>query len=146
MGHEELLREAFKAGNHVVIGVTSDELAKTLGKKPTFNYRQRVMALRRYLKRNYPQRNFTISKLYDIFGPAILHGDIEALVASRETISRLQLANEMRRKLKLPPLKAITVPMVMAEDGRPISNSRIRNGEIDSEGKLLTGLRRTRRE
>jgi len=77
-----------------------------------------------------------IAKLYDYFGPGIADGDVEALVASPETSSRLDLANKLRAEKGFPPLALVTIEWVSAEDGRPISSTRIRNGEVDSEGRL----------
>jgi pantetheine-phosphate adenylyltransferase len=37
----------------------------------------------------------------------------------------------------LSPLEIHTAPFVTAEDGTPISSTRIRNGEIDTHGRIL---------
>ena len=61
---------------------------------------------------------------------------MEALVASPETASRLELANRLRAEKGFPPLALVTIDWVSAEDGKPISSTRIRKGEIDAEGRL----------
>jgi len=43
----------------------------------------------------------------------------------------------MRRAKGFPPLELVVVELVKAEDGRPISSTRIREGEIDTDGRLL---------
>jgi pantetheine-phosphate adenylyltransferase len=62
---------------------------------------------------------------------------VEAIVVSSETAKRVELANKLRASKGFPPLKVITVDFVLAEDGKPISSTRIRSGEIDEAGKVL---------
>ena len=56
---------------------------------------------------------------------------------SGETKDKGKLLNEMRAKKGLKPVQVIAVELVKAEDGSPISSSRIRAGEIDSYGRLI---------
>lgn len=138
-GHRRLLEKSFEVGEHVIIGLTSDEFVTKLGKEPDHGYAGREASLREYLEKNFPGRKFTIAKLQDYFGPGIADADVQALVASPETASRLSLANELRSKKGFPPLELVTVDWVQAEDGKPISSTRIRKGEVDEEGRLLAG-------
>jgi pantetheine-phosphate adenylyltransferase len=62
---------------------------------------------------------------------------VNALVASSETADKINGLNKIRREKGLTPIELIVVDMVRAEDGEPISSSRIRAGEINSSGKLL---------
>lgn len=62
---------------------------------------------------------------------------MEAIVVSTETVQKAFEINKTRSKRKLQPLIIITVPMMRAEDGKLISSTRIREGEIDCSGKLL---------
>lgn len=134
-GHMALLSKSFEAGEKVVIGVTSDEFAVREGKTPDLSYSERVRQLKRYLAKAHPGRSFVIAKLHDYFGPGIASPDIEAIVVSKETASRVILANKLRAEKGFPPLKVVTVETVLAEDGGPISSTRIRLGEIDANGE-----------
>src|SRR2546430_1770274 len=78
-----------------------------------------------------------IANLYDSFGPGIASPEVQALVASEETAGRLELANKLRRERGFPPLDLVVVDLLMAEDAKPISSTRIRKGEIDEEGRVL---------
>ncbi len=71
------------------------------------------------------------------FGPAVITGDVEALVVSTETQSKGEFLNEMRVKKGLQPVEVVAVELVKAEDDSTISSTRIRAGEIDSHGRLL---------
>ena len=136
-GHISLLGKSFEVGDEVVIGVTSDEFARKVGKNPENSYEERARNLVRTLQERFPGRRYIIAKLFDYFGPGIASPEVQALVASEETAGRLELANEMRRVKGFPPLELVVVELVKAEDGRPISSTRIRRGEIDADGRLL---------
>ncbi len=126
----------------MVIGVTSDEFVSKHGKKPDYPYEERVKELEAFLRKQFPGRKYVIAKLYDYFGPGITSPDVQAIVASRETASRVSIANEMRSAKGFPPLDVVIVDYVLADDGEPISSTRIRKGEIDSEGRVPSPRRR----
>lgn len=138
-GHRRLLEKSFEVGDTVIIGLTSDEFVAKVDKKPDFDYVAREKALRDYIEGRFPGRKYVIAKLFDYFGPGIADADVQALVASPETGARLSLANKMRAEKGFPPLELVTVDWVEAEDGKPISSTRIRKGEIDEDGALRSG-------
>jgi pantetheine-phosphate adenylyltransferase len=88
------------------------------------------------LKERFPSNTYAISKLDDDFGPAVVEGDVEALVVSDETAHQGQVLNRMRAERGLGPVGVVIVPMVLASDGKRISSTRIRNSEIDAEGNM----------
>ncbi|MEM4297979.1 MAG: hypothetical protein QW815_06400, partial [Nitrososphaerota archaeon] len=85
----------------------------------------------------YPDRSYEIHPLEDYFGPRMLEEDVEAIVVSEDTSKRVEEANRLRLLRGVKPLHTIVVNMVLAEDGLPISTSRIRKGEIDEEGRTI---------
>lgn len=137
LGHESLLRKSFEAGEDVIIGLTSDEFVARVGKRPDFSYNKRREALELYLARNFSGRSYHISKLDDYFGPGIADPGVEALVTSPETAPRVAVANKLREEKGFAPLALIVVEWVNAEDGRPLSSTRIRLGEVDEKGRLI---------
>ncbi len=141
-GHVQLLKKSFEVADEVVIGVTSDEFVLKQGKKPDYPYERRVGELEVFLRKQFPGRKYMIAKLYDYFGPGITSPEVQAIVASRETASRVSIANEMRSVKGFPPLDVVIVDYVLADDGEPISSTRIRKGEIDSEGRVPSPRRR----
>jgi pantetheine-phosphate adenylyltransferase len=62
---------------------------------------------------------------------------VEALIASKETAHKGTLLNKLRGEKGLKPVDVVTVDLVLAKDGKRISSTRIRSGEIDPEGNLL---------
>ena len=136
-GHVALLSRAFQAGRKVIIGVSSDEFAKKRGKRLNHNFEQRVESLKKMIKKEFGDTGYEIAKLDGDFGPAVTTGDVGELVTSSETQAKGRLLNEMRAKKGLGPVEVIAVELVKAEDGSPISSTRIRAGDIDSRGRLL---------
>jgi pantetheine-phosphate adenylyltransferase len=127
----------------VIIGVSSDEFAARRNKKIRHNYEQRVSNLRRTIASEFGSVDYEIAKLEADFGPAVTSGDVGALVTSSETRTKADVLNKMREKQKLPPVQVLSVKMVNADDGLPISSTRIRSGEIDNKGRTLRDSRKT---
>ena len=135
-GHFVLLQKGFSISSKVIIGLTSDELATKKGKNLLHGYFERYRTLESMIKKNFLNSQFEISKLDNDFGPAVLEKEVEALVVSEETVGKGQILNKLRYERQLPPVEIVSVPMVLAADGKRISTSRIKNSEIDVEGNL----------
>ena len=138
-GHRALLEKSFGVGDEVVIGVTSDEFVRRGGKVPDLNYEERVRELKTYLGESFPGRKYIIAELHDNFGPGIASPQVEAIVVSPETAKNVPIANKLRAERGYGPLDVVVVGWVVAEDGKPISSTRIRSEEIDREGRVLKG-------
>jgi len=137
-GHRALLRRAFEVGDHVLIGLSSDEFAGRMGKPhEVAPYERRLRELKALLMEWGVDGRAEIIPLNDPYGVTLSNGHVEAIIVSRETEPKAQEINEKRAAKGLPPLQIIVVEMVLAEDGLPISTTRIRRGEIDREGRLL---------
>ncbi len=139
IGHLALLSKAFQVGKKVIIGVSSDAFVRVNkgNKKLIHSYEQRVSNLKAKIEDTFGNVSYEISKLDDVYGPTVLYGYVDAIVSSTETAVNGHLINEIRSKKGLKSLNIISVNMIQAEDGYPVSSTRIRNGEIDSSGKLL---------
>ena len=134
-GHMALLRRSFEVGDAVVIGVTSDAFARREGKNPDQSYAERVRALEAFIRKDFSGRRYIIAKLDDYFGPGIASPVVQAIVVSKETAKRVHIANALRKEKGYPPLETVVVDFVLGDDSKPISSTRIRKGEIDTEGK-----------
>jgi len=132
-GHRKLLEEAFRHGELVVIGVTSDVFG---GKKGNIDScGERMSNLNDFLASKH--NNFQIARLDDSYGSTIYEEDFDAIVVSEETEPTAIEINEIRKKKGMKALDIIVISFVYAEDGIPISSTRIRKGEIDTKGHLL---------
>jgi len=135
-GHMALLDKGFSVSKKVILGLTSDELAEKKGKKLLNSFQIRYSRLDSLLKEKFPHSQFEIAKLDNDFGPAVIEGDVDALVVSEETSSKGELLNKLRLDQDQSPVAIIVVPMVLATDGSRISTTRIRNSEIDAQGNI----------
>jgi len=134
-GHQALLGTACRLGR-VTVGLTSDEWARQRGKQVR-PYGEREADLARWLEAHRcPHR---IVPLHDPYGPTV-EEDFEAIVVSPETEPTARAINERREKRGLPPLEVVVVPYVLADDGIPLSTTRIRRGDI-ADGHRLTPVR-----
>jgi pantetheine-phosphate adenylyltransferase len=141
-GHGAILKRSFDVGDEVVIGLTSDDFVAKIGKHPDNSFLRRKQELKDYIKKHFPGRTYIIAKLDDYFGPGIVDPSIQALVASPETSIRIELANRLREEKGYSPLALVTVDWVKAEDGKPLSSTRIRRGEVDPAGRIIRRRKR----
>lgn len=146
-GHRFFISQAFKFGDKVLIGLTSDSFAGRKIKAQNFNinlkvkpYNERKKELENFLKDKKLLERTKIVEINDIYGPSLKDIDIEALAMTEETREGAEKVNIRRRQLTLPPLKILEIPLILAEDKKRISSTRIRIGEIDRWGKVFFSL------
>jgi len=137
VGHVALIQKAASISEKIIIGLTSDSFILKNDKKIINNFEQRSENLEKMIHKKFPDCSFKIAKLDDDFGPAVIEGDVDALVVSEETRKKGDILNALRKERNLSPVEIIIVPMKIASDGNRISSTRIRNSEIDSSGNVL---------
>ncbi|MDC0243317.1 pantetheine-phosphate adenylyltransferase [Marine Group III euryarchaeote] len=134
LGHKSLLEMAFRLSNEVIIGLTTDKRAnKNRSKEHLHTYQDRYSSLEEYLLSNFKGK-YSIVELDDDWGPGIFDKDLEAIIVSDETEKVAFKLNKNRKLRDLEELKIVTVPLVLANDNKKISSTRIRNNEIDING------------
>jgi len=146
-GHRKFLEHGLSISQKLIIGITSDEYVKNLKAqisniKNTYQssksfevFSTRKKSVEEFIKKNTSGK-YKIVKIDDIFGTTLSDVFIEVIIVSKETLRNAKIINIKRKERKLPPLEIIIQDPVLAKDGKPISSSRIRKGEIDREGKL----------
>lgn len=137
VGHEALLAAALRAGPRVAIGLTTDAyLAQhpkpDAGRIQPYTVRRRALA--RWLGARYPRSRWTVVPIADAFGGSVEDG-VDALVVSAETIEGGRAVNRERRRRGRRAVPVLVVPLVLADDLRPVSSRRIRAGEVDRNGR-----------
>lgn len=136
-GHEQLVSKAFELGQKVLIGITSDSFARKQKKShPVQPFTSRVKTLRLFLRSKGWSSRARLVPLEDPYGPTVTMRDLEGLVITPDNAKNAAELNQLRIRKGLRPLTIHAIPLFMAADGRPISSTRIRRGEIDREGRL----------
>ncbi len=134
-GHKALLKKAceLSRGGELLIGLASDEMAREKS-HGVVNYSSRCDNVMRFITAQgiCP----VIVRLDDSYGPTI-HDDFDFLVVSPETFPVALKINKIRREKALRNIEIVLVDYVLADDGLPISSTRIKRGEIDEHGKVL---------
>jgi pantetheine-phosphate adenylyltransferase len=162
-GHQALLKKAFKVGEHVTIGLTTDEYVKnakcqmpnakcirkqSIGKIHHIeSYKKRKEQVLQFLNHQGWGGRYTIVALNDLYGPTLVGkrktedgrqtNDYKAIIVSTETRGGAEEINRVRKENGQKELVIIEIPMVKAEDEDRISSTRIRSGEIDGNGNLV---------
>ena len=131
-GHKKLLETAFELGEYVEIGVTSNAFGGLKGDIDSCT--DRMNGILNFFS---DKSNFTTMVLEDAYGTTVFDKDFDAIVVSKETEPTAIKINEIRKSKGMSPLDIVVVSFVLADDGTPISSTRIRNGEINKKGNIL---------
>ena len=132
-GHKKLLSTAFEIANNVEIGVTSDAFGGLKG--DIDSCKVRMENLKSFFK---DYSNFIIVPLDDPYGTTIYDSDFDAIVVSEETEPTAVEINKIRVSKGMDPIDIVVVSFVLAYDGTPISSTRIRRGEINKNGDVIS--------
>src|SRR3989344_6955941 len=157
-GHRQFLKHGLSISQKLIVGVTSDKYIRKfkisasakasadkqnpqpkagqpLAEKSFESFIVRKKNVEDYLNQNAKDR-FEIVKIDDMFGTT-LDKDFpaDAIVVSKDTKKGAQEINQKRAERGLDKFKIIVHPSILAQDNGPVSSFRIRNGEINKEGK-----------
>ncbi len=138
-GHRSLLEAAFKSGDHVGVGLTTDDMAgsyRTRHVAPVGARLRGLVPILDELSLRYGV-GYVVEPIMDRYGFAITP-EYTLIAVSRETGSTVDLIDEERARSGLPPLKRIVVDMVKYELGQVISSTRVQLGEVDENGRILS--------
>jgi pantetheine-phosphate adenylyltransferase len=137
-GHIVLLRRAFElaSAGEVVIGLTSDEMARASRNRSVRDFEARQKNLRNAIKRCFGIEDVIIIRIDDQCGSSI-YEDFDYIVVSPETLPMAEKINRLREKRNLRPIEISVIEYQMAQDQARISSTRISNGEIDRHGRIL---------
>lgn len=131
-GHKKLLTTAFELGEKVEIGVTSNAFGGLKGDIDSCEDRMKC------LKEFFDDKlNYTVMVLDDAYGTTVFDEEFDGIVVSEETEPVAVEINEIRDSKGMSPLDIVVVSFVLADDGHPISSTRIRSGEINKKGNIL---------
>jgi len=140
-GHKKIISKALQIGDKVIIGVASDRFTAERGKNhDVTDYESRRASLESFLAATGGLERAQIIPLEDPYGPTVSDREVSAIVVSRETLKTAFEINRVRNSRGMAPIQVYVVDFALAEDGKPISTSRISQGSINREGRLLERL------
>ncbi len=134
-GHIKLISIAFKLGTHVVIGLTSDEMAFKMRKRSVKHYNNRRRQVIELIESLGDNVSFEIIRIDDSYGPSTIRDDIHILIVSTETFPVALNINRKRREDGLHPLGIYVINLLETETGLKISSSLIKSRDIDEWGR-----------
>lgn len=137
-GHYKLLLKAFEVGRQIIIGLSSDSYAARKQKKIINNYYIRQENLKKFIDKNFRKSNYSVYQLHDFYGPTVLTRDVQAIIATESSLENCDKINRLRESKGMPQLEIILVPLEEDKEGKVISSTRIREGEIDINGNKMT--------
>ncbi len=137
-GHDAVLSAACEAGDNVTIGLTSDVFVKKFKKDPgILPFAARKAGLEQWLAAAGYADRALITPIDDPYEPAASLPDLEVLIVTPDNKARGEEINRIRKEKGLVPLGLLVVPLVPAEDNKPVSSSRVRGGEVDQNGRII---------
>ena len=136
-GHKLLINKAFETAGkqgQVFIGITKGEL--TDKKRDVKSFEEREKTVEEYISKEKIIVRYLIKPICNKYGPS-LDEDFDAIIISPETRPTAEEINKIRKQKGKKLLQIIQIPFVLADDNILISSSRIRNKEIDKDGRVL---------
>jgi len=135
-GHKAFLRFMFNQSKNILLGLTSDIYTTEKSKDAIEPYILRKKALESFLKGEQVLERVVIEPIDSVYIPSQWEKlPIEAIIVSKESQKGADLINNKRRHEGLSELPVVVFPLVEALGEGFISSTRIRNGEINREGR-----------
>ena len=136
-GHIHFLTKAFEAAGLVTIGLTSEAYIRRFKRdKGVSAHSKRYAALTKWLRRQDFAPRTQIVPLDNKWGPAIMADSFDAIAVTSDNRDVAEEINSLRAERGLPKLAIVGIDLIEAEDKKPISSTRLREGEIDKQGHL----------
>lgn len=136
-----MISSAIALSDKITIGITTDEFAKEARGSQLQSFEERRRGVVEYVSAMGAASEVRIVPLEDPFGPASSDQELQAIFVTVDTVGNAMRLNIERRRRGLPSLEIVIVPKVFAEGGGFVSSTRIREGQMDCEGRLIHGVR-----
>jgi pantetheine-phosphate adenylyltransferase len=136
-GHQTLINHAFRVAEKIIVGITTDDFLRNKGFSEIIepqNKRQKSVA--DFVNSIDKSEQLEIISLENIFGPTLDDKNIDCLIVSPLTEKGAKLINQTRVEKDLSQLPIEICKLEVAQDGKHISSTRIRQGEINRDGFL----------
>ncbi len=137
LGHKTLLNKALDLSDNILLGITSDEYVRNFKNNGIQDFNTRKKYVEEYLESSGTEAKVEIVSIDNPYEPYLtVSADYDVILVTPHTRETAMEINDVRRQNNLTELEIVISPLVEAEDGGIISSTRIRNGEIDRNGRL----------
>lgn len=136
-GHKSFLSGALSLSDKLLLGITSNSYIESFKNADVEDFEIRKDAVINFLDSLGAVGRVEIVPINQAYEP-LLTSEFSpgAIAVTHQTEKTAIEINEKRKELNLPPLEIIIIPMDLGEDGKEISSTRIRSGEINRNGRL----------
>jgi cytidyltransferase-like protein len=137
-GHKTFIQNALKTSEKVLLGITDDSyIQNSKNNLGIEDFQTRKFAVEQYLNSLGVTNRVQVVGISNAYEPYLeTSADYQAIVVTEQTEKAALEINAKRKQNNIPQLQVIISEMKKAQDGKEISSTRIRNGEINREGRM----------
>lgn len=137
-GHKAFIEDSLRLSEKVVLGITGDAYVNNFKNNLGIeNFTVRKASVEQFLDTIGVKDRVAIIEINSAYDPYITTSPhYQAIVVTEQTEKVAKEINIQRQQNNVPALEMIISPLKKAEDGELISSTRIRNGEINRDGRL----------
>jgi len=142
-GHKAFLEDVLSKSEKILLGVTSDLYVKSFKDGNQIkSFELRKNTIEDFLESIRAKDRATIIPIDDFYGTLLTNKfNPQAIAVTTETKEMAQEINQKRKEKNLPELAIVLLSIKFADDGKILSATRIRNGEINRDGRLYLNPR-----
>ncbi len=138
VGHKAFLKKVFDISDRVLLGITSNLYTQSFKNSSQIeDFEVRKQAVEHFLDSIGVKTRVEVVSINNAYEP-YLESSIRyrAIAVTPQTQHSALDINAKRKKNFVPELEIVIIPMELAQDGREISSTRIRSGEIKRDGNV----------
>ncbi len=137
-GHKAFLKKVFESSEKVLLGITSNLYTQSFKESPQIeDFEIRKKAVEHFLGSIGVLERVKIASIDNAYEPYLeTSTDYQAIAVTPQTQQVALDINAKRKENGLTELEVVVIPMELAQDGTAISSTRIRDGQINRDGRL----------
>ncbi len=137
-GHKAFLKKVFDISDRVLLGITSNLYTQSFKNSSQIeDFEVRRQAVEHFLDSINVSERVRITSIDNAYEPYLeTSTDYQTIAVTPQTRQAALDINLRRKQNDVSQLDILVIPMELGEDGREISSTRIRNGEINRDGNL----------
>lgn len=136
-GHKKFIKDVLSFSDKVLLGITSNFYISQFKNPEVEDFEKRKNSVINYLDSINSRNRVEIVSIDSAYEPLLTSEfSPKAIAVTPQTEKTAIEINQKRKNLGLPQLTVEVLEMEKAEDDEYISSTRIRNGEINRDGRL----------